>query len=68
MQMLLAFVPFVVFALLTRVTGVNLSLWAAAAVSLALVVRDRVAGGSIKVLEAGTVLLFGSLALYTTLT
>jgi hypothetical protein len=69
MQMLLAFVPFVVFALLTRVTGVDLSLWAAAAVSLGLVVRDRVAaGGSIKVLEAGTVLLFGSLALYTTLT
>jgi hypothetical protein len=69
MQMLLAFAPFIVFALLTRVAGIALSLWAAAAVSLALVARDRIAGGGeIKLLEAGTVLLFGSLAAYTSLT
>jgi len=68
MQMLLSFVPFIVFALLTPVSGIAPGLWAAAVVALALTARERVAGGGpIKILEAGTVLLFGSLALVTTL-
>jgi hypothetical protein len=68
MQIILSFAPFIVFALLTRVTGVDMSLWAAAILSAALIARNRMVGGSIKVLEAGTVLLFGLLALYATAT
>ena len=68
MQIVLSFGPFIVFALLTRVTGVDMSLWAAAILSAALIARNRMAGGSIKILEAGTVLLFGLLALYATAT
>jgi intracellular septation protein len=68
MQIVLSFAPFIVFALLTRVMGVDMSLWAAAILSASLIARNRMAGGSIKVLEAGTVLLFGLLALYATAT
>ena len=66
MQILLSFAPFVVFALLTRIAPVDLALWAAAAVSAALIVRQRLAEGkSIKFLEVGTLILFGMLAIYT---
>jgi hypothetical protein len=69
MQILLSFAPFIVFALLLRTAAIDTSLWAAAAVSAALIARERfVDGKSVKMLEAGTLLLFGLLALYTTLT
>jgi hypothetical protein len=66
MQIVLGFAPFIAFALLTRFTGVDVSLWSAAAIAAALAARSRLAGHSIKILEAGTVALFSLLALYTT--
>jgi hypothetical protein len=68
MQIVLGFAPFIAFALLTRLTGVAVSLWAATAIAAALTARSRLAGQSIKILEAGTIILFGLLALYTTVT
>jgi hypothetical protein len=69
LQMLWSFAPFIVFALLSRTTAIELNLWAAAMTSAGLIAREQlVQGKSIKMLEAGTVLLFGLLALYTTLT
>jgi hypothetical protein len=69
MQILLSFAPFIVFALLTRIAPIDLSLWAASAVSAALIVRQRLAGSkSIKLLEAGTLILFVVLAIYTRVT
>jgi hypothetical protein len=67
-QIILGFAPFIAFALLTRFTGVDASLWVAAAIAAALAARNAFAGRSIKILEAGTVVLFGLLATYTTLT
>jgi hypothetical protein len=66
MQIVLGFAPFIGFALLTRLTGVDISLWAAAAIAAALTVRSRFVGRSIKILEAGTTVLFVLLALAVT--
>ena len=69
MGILLAFAPFVVFAVLDRIVGPADALGAGAAVSAALMVRDLVAPGrSVKILEAGTFVLFAGLALYTLVT
>ena len=68
MQIILGFAPFIAFALLTRVAGVDVSLWAAAVVAAALAARTRLNGGSTKILEVGTVVVFGLLALSATLT
>ncbi len=68
MRILFGFAPFIVFALLSRVAPVDVSLWAAAIVSAALVFREKLAGRSIKILEAGTFLLFALLGIYTSLT
>ncbi len=66
MGILLAFTPFIVFAVLDRIVGPAEALGAGAAVSAALIVRDLVASGrSVKILEAGTFVLFAGLALYT---
>jgi hypothetical protein len=66
MGILLAFAPFVVFALVDRLAGAMEGLVAGAAVSAALFIRDwATPGRTPKVLEIGTVLLFGGLALYT---
>jgi hypothetical protein len=66
MNMLLAFVPFIAFAVLDRTVGATEGLIAGALVSAALVARDWLSPTrSPKVLEIGTVILFGSLAIYT---
>lgn len=66
MGILLAFAPFIVFALIDRLVGSTEGLVAGAAVSAALLIRDRIAPGrSPKILEIGTVILFGALALYS---
>ncbi len=65
MGVLLGFAPFIVFALLSRFIPANTSLWAAAAVSAALVLREKLRGRSMKILEAGTFVLFALLGLYT---
>ncbi|QSI28057.1 hypothetical protein GNX71_00090 [Variovorax sp. RKNM96] len=65
MSMLLAFLPFIVFAVFDRVLGVVPALCAAALLSAAFLVRDWLTPGrTVKVLEIGTVLLFGGLAVY----
>jgi hypothetical protein len=68
MGILLAFAPFIVFAVLDRIVGPAGALAAGAIVSAALITRDLVGSGrSMKILEVGTLLLFSGLALYTIL-
>ncbi len=65
MGILLAFAPFVTFALVDRLLGAQEGLVAAALVSAALLIRDRLnPGRSPKLLEVATFLLFAGLALY----
>ncbi len=68
MAILVGFAPFLVFAVLSRFVTAGVSLWAAAAVSATLVLREKIRGRSMKILEAGTFLLFALLGLYTALT
>ena len=65
MNLLLAFSPFIAFVVLERLVGTLPGLLAGAEVSIALLVRDRLRGGGpVKVLEAGTAILFSGLALW----
>jgi hypothetical protein len=65
MGILIAFAPFIVFAAVDRLIGSTEGLIAGALVSAALLVRDWMTPGrSPKVLEIGTFILFGMLALY----
>jgi hypothetical protein len=65
MAILLAFAPFIVFAVAERLAGPVVGLTLGALVSLALLVRDWVTQGrSPKILEIGTALLFCGLAFY----
>jgi hypothetical protein len=66
--MLLAFAPFIAFAIVDRLVGPIEGLIAGALVSLALLLRDWMsAGRSPKILEIGTAVLFCGLALYALL-
>jgi len=68
MGILLAFAPFIAFAVVDRLAGPTEGLVVGALVSAALLVRDWVTPGRTpKILEVGTALLFGGLALYTVL-
>ncbi|MBV9654143.1 MAG: hypothetical protein JOZ42_06225 [Acetobacteraceae bacterium] len=68
MGILLAFAPFIVFAIVDRSLGTKEGLATGALVSVALLVRDWVTPGRApKILEIGTTLLFGGLALYAVL-
>ncbi|WP_431271961.1 hypothetical protein [Dankookia sp. P2] len=68
MGILLAFAPFVAFALVDRLVGPTEGLVAGALAAAVLVLRDRFGPrGQVKLLEAGTLLLFGGLALYAVL-
>src|ERR1700733_15458525 len=65
MGILLAFAPFIVFALVDRIASPTAGLIAGALVSAALLLRDILTPGRApKILEVGTVVLFGGLALY----
>jgi hypothetical protein len=64
MGILLAFAPFIAFAIVDRVIESSAALFAGAAVSAALLIRDAVVGKTPKILEIGTFILFGCLALY----
>jgi hypothetical protein len=65
MGILLAFAPFIVFALVDRIASPSAGLIAGALVSAALLLRDILAPSRTpKILEVGTVVLFGGLALY----
>lgn len=65
MGILLAFAPFIVFALLDRLMGVQVGLTAAALVSVALLARDVfILRRGVKLVDAGTCILFGGIAIY----
>jgi hypothetical protein len=69
MNMLLAFAPFIVFAVLERFSSVLPALCAAAVLSAALLLRDWLSPArKVKLLEIGTFVLFGGLAVYVLLT
>ena len=67
MNLLLAFAPFIAFAIVDRLMGATPGLIAGALVAIALVGRDAVSRKTIKILEAGTVILFSGLAVYSLL-
>lgn len=62
--MLLAFAPFIAFAVIDRLVGPMEGMFAGFAVSSALLIRDWSQGRGPKVLEIGTAVLFGALACY----
>lgn len=65
MGLFLAFAPFVLFVIIERLAGPKAGLTAAALVSGVTLLRDWVSRNrAVKVLEAGTFLLFGGLAAY----
>ncbi|HEY1858158.1 hypothetical protein [Acidocella sp.] len=65
MGILLAFAPFIAFVLVDRLVGPTPGLFTGVIVSVILLVRDWVTPGRApKLLEIGTALLFGGLALY----
>ena len=61
--MLLAFAPFIAFAVIDRLVGPMEGMFAGFAVSSALLIRDWSQGRGPKVLEIGTAVLFGALNL-----
>jgi len=65
MNLLLAFTPFILFVVVERLAGIPAGLAAGAAASAFLVIRDLLTPNrSIKLLELGTLFLFGLLTLY----
>lgn len=67
MMLFLILAPFGAFAMLMLVASAPISLFAAAAVALAVIVFDRVRGRSIKMLPTGIAILFFTLGCYITL-
>lgn len=68
MGILLAFAPFIVFAVVDRLAGPLAGLIAGAVIALILLARDwLVVGRSVKILDIGTTLLFVGLVLYSLL-
>ena len=67
MTIFLILAPFGSFALLMLVSSAPVSLFASAAISLAVIAYDIVRGRSIKILGAGSVVLFGTLGGYIAL-
>ena len=64
MGILLGFAPFIVFALLAGLS-IDLALWAALAAAFVIGIRDFAHTRLLRVLDMGSVVLFGLLALYT---
>jgi len=67
MASFLIIAPFGAFAMLMMVASVAVSLFAAAALALGIMVWDVMRGGSLKMLAAGSVLIFSALGCYITL-
>ncbi len=63
MGVLLGFAPFILFALLTNIS-VSLALWVAFAAAFAIGIRDFAHTRILRVLDVGSTILFGLLALY----
>jgi len=64
MGILLGFAPFIVFALLTGLS-IHLALWTALAASFVIGIRDFAQTRILRLLDMGSIALFGLLALYT---
>lgn len=62
--MLLSFAPFIAFAILNHFVDPTAALIVAALVSFGLIGREILLGHSAKILEVGTCILFGGLAVY----
>ncbi|MGO4715040.1 hypothetical protein [Bradyrhizobium sp. 2TAF24] len=67
MGTLFSFSPFIAFALQMRAISAEVTLFSGAAIALVLVLHELSSGRSVKVLEAGAVVLLGALGLYVTL-
>lgn len=67
MAAFLILAPFGTFALLMLIASATMSLFVAAALALGIVVWDVARGGSVKMLAAGSVLLFTAIGCYVTL-
>ena len=65
MNILLGFLPFLAFALLSGPLGATYALIVAAVLSAGLMLRGRLAGASPKILEIGTLVLFIAVAIYS---
>jgi hypothetical protein len=65
MGILLGFAPFIIFAVLSRFVAASIGLWAAAATSAVLIMRQKMRGSSMKILEIGTFFLFAALGIYS---
>ncbi len=61
----LGFAPYVAFFIVARLLSVEAGLWAALAIAALNAARDWARAGSLKLLEAGTVLLFAALSVFT---
>ncbi len=64
MAIVLGFAPFILFVLLSSVS-VSLGLWLAFAAAFVITVRDFVESPTLRLLDAGSMFLFGLLALFT---
>lgn len=64
MSLLLGLAPFVIFFVLMRLS-ISLALWGAFAAAFALCIRDFLRTGVLRALDAGSIVLFGILAIYT---
>jgi hypothetical protein len=67
MTIFLIIAPFGAFGLLMLVTTAAVSLFATAALCLAIIAYDVIRGGSVKILMVGALLVFGALGCYITL-
>lgn len=63
MGILLGFVPFIVFALVSAVS-VSLALWLGFTAAFVITIRDFVESPTLRLLDAGSVILLGGLALF----
>jgi hypothetical protein len=65
MNIFLGLTPFILFFVLMRVSTPSVALAAATILSAVLIARMALRGGGIKILELGSLILFGGLTLYT---
>ena len=65
MNIVLGFTPYVAFFVVMRVGTVEVAMWAAFAVAALIFLYERLRGRSAKILEIGSVALFGALAAFT---
>ena len=61
MNLVLGFAPFIIFALLSRLSA-DLALWAAFAAAFVVTIRDFVESPTLRLLDVGSLTLFGLLA------